>query len=77
MLHENGTSRVREAAEILGVGDIIIVQGDEPLMRPDMISELEIRDLGNVPISNKFRTHSNKETLVRDDVNSVVGTKYR
>ena len=32
MLHENGTSRVREAARFLGVNDIIIVQGDEPLI---------------------------------------------
>jgi 3-deoxy-manno-octulosonate cytidylyltransferase (CMP-KDO synthetase) len=41
--HENGTSRVIEATEILGLGDeniVVNVQGDEPLIPPENVKKV-------------------------------------
>lgn len=41
--HASGTERIAEVAEILGWGDeeiVVNLQGDEPLMRPDLIRRL-------------------------------------
>ncbi len=41
--HESGTDRVLEAAKLLGAGPdavVVNIQGDEPLLEPDMLAEL-------------------------------------
>jgi len=41
--HQSGTDRVLEAAKLLGAGPdavVVNIQGDEPLLEPDMLSEL-------------------------------------
>lgn len=42
-LHQSGTDRVLEAAKVLAVSDdaiVVNIQGDEPALDPDMLSEL-------------------------------------
>ena len=38
--HQTGTDRIAEASRVLGVTDIVNVQGDEPLIDPDCIDAL-------------------------------------
>ena len=41
--HQSGTDRVLEAARLIGAGPdavVVNIQGDEPLLEPDMLSEL-------------------------------------
>ncbi|OGR35977.1 MAG: 3-deoxy-D-manno-octulosonate cytidylyltransferase [Desulfovibrionales bacterium GWA2_65_9] len=41
--HQSGTDRVLEAAKLLGAGPdavVVNIQGDEPLLEPDMLAEL-------------------------------------
>ncbi|MBI5417466.1 3-deoxy-manno-octulosonate cytidylyltransferase [Candidatus Poribacteria bacterium] len=38
-LHETGTDRIREACENIKADIIVNIQGDEPLIRPEMIDE--------------------------------------
>lgn len=41
--HESGTDRIAEACEALGLGDadiVVNIQGDEPLLEPEMVEQL-------------------------------------
>lgn len=63
--HERGTDRIAEAAATLGLGDndiAVNVQGDEPLLHPDML-ELAVR-----PLLEDDRLHcTNLMTLIDSD----------
>ena len=57
--HQSGTDRVLEAAEILGVADDAVVaniQGDEPAIHPEMMSEL-LEPFGNAAVQVSTLAH--------------------
>lgn len=66
--HTNGTSRIAEVCEKIKDFDVIInIQGDEPLIRPEMINSLidSFKDDNNIQMSTlKYKIHD------MDDINN-------
>lgn len=69
--HERCTDRVEEAAHKIDLDVCVIVQGDEPLFMPDVLSELvsPLLDDDSIPCTNLISTIRKKEDL--DDVDIV------
>lgn len=71
--HESGTDRIAEAVTRLPVDAVINVQGDEPLMRPELIDALaqKLRE-GTAPMVSAMHTIDTVADLQSPDVVKVV-----
>ena len=69
--HERCTDRVEEAVRNIDLDIAVVVQGDEPLFKPEVLSELvsPLLDDDSVPCTNLISTIRNKKDL--DDVDIV------
>lgn len=79
--HPNGTSRVMEAAEALGIPQdavVVNIQGDEPVLNPAMLTEL-VRPLDNaeVQVSTLARRIDHKEAQSTNQVKVVFSKSGR
>lgn len=81
--HASGTDRIAEAVRILceegyplAAGDFIVnVQGDEPLIRPEMIDQLvSLMEEGRCPIGTLARRISSPEEVFDPNIVKVVFT---
>lgn len=66
--HESGTDRIAEAAANIKCDNIINVQGDEPLIQPELIDKLAYEIQNNIMVS---AMHKIEETNELKSVNSV------
>ena len=57
--HETGSDRVFEAAKIIGAENIINIQGDEPMIKPELIDKI-CKFMGSEDFNNKFIVTENK-----------------
>jgi len=68
--HESGTDRLAEAVADIECDNVINVQGDEPLIDPELISSLaEVMETSNIPMASAMYKMSSVEDL--KSVNSV------
>jgi 3-deoxy-manno-octulosonate cytidylyltransferase (CMP-KDO synthetase) len=75
--HATGTDRIAEAAQQLGLADndiVVNVQGDEPLIEPDLIREVarSLAEDGEASIATACHQISDPETLFNPNVVKVV-----
>lgn len=77
--HESGTDRLAEAAADLSVDAVINVQGDEPLMQPELIDAIaqQLRDRAAPMISAMHRIDTVTELQSPDVVKVVVDHRQR
>jgi 3-deoxy-manno-octulosonate cytidylyltransferase (CMP-KDO synthetase) len=80
--HTRATDRVAEAAEGLDADIVVVMQGDEPLVYPDMLDDAiaPVRNEDNVKITNlakpileeaEYRDPNNVKVVVDDDWNAM------
>lgn len=80
--HPRATDRVAEAAESLDADIIVVMQGDEPLVYPDMLDDAiaPVRDEPDVKVTNlakpileeeEYRDPNNVKVVVDDDWNAL------
>jgi len=80
--HPRATDRVAEAAESLDADIIVVMQGDEPLVYPDMLDDAiaPVRDVPDVKVTNlakpileeeEYRDPNNVKVVVDDDWNAL------
>lgn len=80
--HTRATDRVAEAAEGLDADIIVVMQGDEPLVYPDMVDDsiAPVRDEEDVKVSNlakpitnegEYRDPNNVKVVVDEDWNAL------
>jgi len=68
--HESGTDRLAEAIQTIECDNVINVQGDEPLIDPELISSLaEVLEKSDIPMASAMYKMSSVEDL--KSVNSV------
>ena len=72
--HERCTDRVEEAAHNIDLDIAVIVQGDEPLFMPEILSELvtPLLDDASIPCTNLISTIKNKDDLGDVDIVKAV-----
>lgn len=80
--HPRATDRVAEAAEQLDAEIIVVMQGDEPLVYPDMLDDaiapvrdeedLKVTNLAKpIPDEEEYRDPNNVKVVVDDDWNAL------
>jgi 3-deoxy-manno-octulosonate cytidylyltransferase (CMP-KDO synthetase) len=70
--HQSGTDRIAEAARMLpNATHIINVQGDEPLISPDLVSELAAKMQAEAQIGMITAVHAIHDDVLLDDPNVV------
>ena len=75
--HDNGTSRVSEIINFISSSYIIILQGDEPLIRPNDINKIikEIIKFPNYEVYNTTSNLTNKEYNDKSIVKCILNSK--
>ena len=75
--HQSGTDRLAEVLQIIGAGDddiIVNVQGDEPLMPPEVIDQVAnlLTDNPDVPMATLYTAITDNQSLENPNVVKVV-----
>ncbi len=72
--HPTGTDRIAEVAEKLDCDIVVNVQGDEPLIHPEMIDQAisPLRDDASIPMSTLCKKIDNREEAFDPNVVKVV-----
>ena len=75
--HDNGTSRVSEIINFISSRYIIILQGDEPLIRPNDINKIikEIIKFPNYEVYNTTSNLTNEEYNDKSIVKCILNSK--
>ncbi len=70
--HQSGTDRIAEVARSLpGITHVINVQGDEPLISPDLVDELAVRMAADSSIGMITAVHALTDAAQMEDPNIV------
>ncbi|MFQ5900720.1 MAG: 3-deoxy-manno-octulosonate cytidylyltransferase [Thermodesulfobacteriota bacterium] len=74
LLHKTGTDRLAEAADDLDVDIIVNVQGDEPLIEPEMLSQAiaPLLDAPDIPMSTLKVEMHDREDIRNPNIVKVV-----
>ena len=77
--HDTGTDRIAEVAKSLDCDIVVNVQGDEPLIRPEMIDEalLPLVQDASIPMGTLCRKIEDREEAFDPNVVKVVFDKNR